>query len=365
MVSCPACGCGFADVPAATAYYDAYYARAAKYANEPATSTPSPVAWPGWVEEKADRSARRVGNLLASPDARILDVGCATGALLAALGRAGFHELHGIDPAPGSVHAARARPGLRVEVGSIGSLPPELGTFDCICLTGVLEHLWDVDESLRSLGALLRPGGIVYVEVPDASRYLDPYVAPFEDFNTEHVNHFSPSCLRRLAARHGLRTLWDASVEVALAPGVDTAVVAAAWSVEEGVTPTDVRDDGLEASLRRYASRSSADFERIGEELEDSLGPAGELILWGIGEQSFKLLAVPAMASRVVSAFVDGNPARRAFTFGGTPVGAPGDVIPGEVPIVISSLLRAGSIHASIERLGLPNRTVRLDGWRG
>ena len=54
----------------------------------------------------------------------------------------------------------------------------------------------------------MRPGGVVYLDLPDASRYVDPYIAPFEDFSTEHVNHFSPSTLEVLASRCGFTPMF-------------------------------------------------------------------------------------------------------------------------------------------------------------
>ena len=190
-----------------------------------------PVRDPAWLEKKADDSALRIESALPSRDARILDVGCSTGALLGALTRRGFEDVSGVDPSAESVRLANTRYGVQAQVGVLSSLPVTDDGFDCVCLTGVLEHIWDVDEAIRSVLPLLRPNGIVYIEVPDASRYEDPYVSPFEDFNTEHVNHFSSVQLRTLAARHGLETVNDISYTAALTSTVSTSCVAATWRV--------------------------------------------------------------------------------------------------------------------------------------
>ncbi len=373
IVSCSVCGCGFADVAVPTSYYDHYYSGLAKYAGEITVYAtrrgykagfPAPLTESAWLLAKADDSAQRIDTLLTSRTARVLDVGCATGSLLAALGRIGYTDLHGVDPSADSIRIANSRPGIHAEVGLFSSLPAGLGTFDLICVTGVFEHLWDVDLVVDSLRPLLRPSGVLYVEVPDASRYLDPYVSPYEDFSTEHVNHFSFSCLRRLAARLGMETISEISYESPLTPLVVTSFIAVAWTKGMLSNSEETRDTGLEAKLIAFAERSERDLGQIAETLERGLGSSSAYIIWGIGETAFKLLPLPSLASRNAEAFVDSNPSRWGFRFGGVPVIAPTEITSSTLPIVVSSLIRADSIVAAASQLGLSNPMVSLDRWQ-
>lgn len=90
---------------------------------------------------------------------RLLDVGCADGALIrAAAGR--VRDAVGIDP------DAPAAPGL-----IRGSFPRDLtdpGPYDVIALLAVFEHVPDEERStfVAALRALLRAGGRVVVTVP-------------------------------------------------------------------------------------------------------------------------------------------------------------------------------------------------------
>ncbi len=368
VVACAVCGCGYADVLVPSSYYEAYYGALAKYGNEAAvyddsTEQNQSPEDPPWLAAKADDSARRIDDLLSSKQARVLDVGCGTGHLLAGIGRLGYERLHGVDPSPQAVQLARARAGIEAEVGSFASLPPGLGTFDCVCVTGVFEHLWDVDAAVKTFHPLLRPGGLIYVEVPDASRYLDPYVSPYEDFNTEHVNHFSAPTLRTLAARLGLETVQETRYESSLTMTVTTGALAVAWvpggsgAVEHG------RDEELANSLRDFAQRSADDLHALEGSLAEDLEGNSSFVLWGVGEAAFKLLPLPPIASRQAIAYVDSNASRQAFRFDGTPVTTPTDIVSGPVPIVASSLIRADSIVDAVRELGLENPVVRVDRW--
>lgn len=380
VVCCGDCGCGYADVLADPSYYERYYAQLAKYAGEGTAPRPgedgapmtgSGPADPRWMTEKADEEAARIALLVPGDATPILDVGCATGSLLGALARRGYTRLVGVDPAPAAVAAAASRPGVSGFVGDAAALPASAGRFGCVCLTGVLEHLFDPAATLRAVRERLEPGGIVYVEVPDAWRYLDPYLAPFEDFNTEHVNHFSLSCLKALGERCGLEVVHTERVEAAIAPQVFTGVCAVAWretapagGESPSLRPSLAYDSELEASLRRFAERSNADLARVDAYLEGRLAGAGEVGLWGVGETAFKLLALDSLRSRKVVVLADGNPARSGLRIGGVAVRPPAELAGYDVPVVVASFLRAGSILQAAASLGLANTLVTLEAWR-
>ena len=173
VVACGACGAGFADVAMRQEFYDRYYATEAKYAEDhrPTASPDEEPDLPAWVRRRfSDIAARMTAQV--PHRGRTLDIGCANGTLLDALRTSGWSDLHGVDPSPRSAAIARAK-GIAVEVGTFGHLPSWAAPFGCICLTGVLEHVWDVDQAMRDINALLGPDGVVYIEVPDAARYLD------------------------------------------------------------------------------------------------------------------------------------------------------------------------------------------------
>jgi SAM-dependent methyltransferase len=187
VVDCAACGFVYADVSASQADYDAFYAELSKY-DDAATSTGS-----GESPEDRDRlaeTAEIVGGMFPSSEARILDIGCAGGGLLDALQRRGYRNLVGVDPSPTCARLTRERTGEAYD-GWVTSLPSQIGTFDCVILSHVLEHVLDIASAIQALRRLLREGARVYLEVPDAVRYADHVYAPFQDFNTEHINHFS------------------------------------------------------------------------------------------------------------------------------------------------------------------------------
>jgi len=137
---------------------------------------------------------------------RMLDVGCSTGFVVEAAREAGW-EAVGLDLNPSAVEYG-ARRGLDVRNVALEDAGFEPASFDAVCLFDVLEHLVDPVRTLRACVRLLRPGGIVFLYVPNydsASRLLMGRDAHFI-WPTHHLNYYSPATIRDLLRREGLRT---------------------------------------------------------------------------------------------------------------------------------------------------------------
>lgn len=101
-----------------------------------------------------------------TPAGRALDVGCGSGRLMAAMSRVGW-TVEGAEVDARSAEVAGRATGLPVHLGSAASLPPDLGPFDLVVMSHVLEHLPRPVEALAALSGLLAPGGRLVVIYPN------------------------------------------------------------------------------------------------------------------------------------------------------------------------------------------------------
>ena len=140
---------------------------------------------------------------------RLLDVGCASGVFLSLAAEAGW-EATGVEPSETlSQQAADALAGRGAIYGTIleeASLPP--AHYDAVTLWDVLEHVPDPLAMLRQCSALLKPGGLLFLNVPD----LDSLQARLLGRRwplllAEHLNYFNRPSLRRCAAAAGLEAV--------------------------------------------------------------------------------------------------------------------------------------------------------------
>ena len=140
-------------------------------------------------------------------DGVVLDVGCAYGPFLAALGEAGLPAF-GLDISPAAVSYVTktlGMPALRAgfEVVERKQLPRRIAA---LTLWYVLEHFPDTDGVLRKAVALLVEGGVLAFSMPNARgisarRNLHQFLL---NSPGDHFTIFSPRRLGKTLARYGL-----------------------------------------------------------------------------------------------------------------------------------------------------------------
>lgn len=125
------------------------------------------------VDANVDTEARAASD--AAPRARVLEVGCGAGAMLAAIHQTmPFVALAGADAASSLVAIARrALPDTPLEVAAATALPFEAATFDGVFAHSVFAYFPSLDyaaAALHEMHRVARPSAHVYVlDVPDAA----------------------------------------------------------------------------------------------------------------------------------------------------------------------------------------------------
>ena len=113
---------------------------------------------------------------LGAGDAAVLDAGCGTGGLIRRLtSRHTAWRWTGIDVEPLACELARQRvEGTEIREASVMMLPFGDASFDAVVSADVLYHVDDDAAALREFFRVLRPGGVVVINVP-AYRWLWSY----------------------------------------------------------------------------------------------------------------------------------------------------------------------------------------------
>src|SRR3954447_8992271 len=110
-------------------------------------------------ERKLTQVVRRLNK--SSPEVRLLDVGCSSGALVAAAQTLGFIA-QGVEPAPRAAAAAQVA-GLNVRQGLLEEAAYPAESFDAVTLFEVVEHVREPLPLLKEAYRVLAPRGLVLI----------------------------------------------------------------------------------------------------------------------------------------------------------------------------------------------------------
>lgn len=181
----------------------------------------------------------RLTKLVPNRDARILDVGCGTGALLVRLRTLGFHRLFGIDIAPPT-----ALPGIEFLQFDLDNCktPLEAGSIDLAVAVEAFEHVENLGGLLQELSRLLGPAGLILLTTPNVQsveariRFL--LTGKLKQFDAigdpTHVTPIFRVPFERILKRHGF------------------SVIEAWGHPEDGSSPTSRRSLRMLAEAARF-----------------------------------------------------------------------------------------------------------------
>lgn len=191
--------------------------------------------------------------------ARVLEIGCGTGAMLRALARREDFTGHavGIDQSPVFVDAARrfadaegVGERLQFDVGDAHAIPYSDASFDAIIVNTVMSHVSSPDAVLAEVARVLRPGGKAAIFDGDYASltyaHPDAELGSRMDRALANATFNNPRIMRdlaRLLPAHGLtlRAAWgDAVTEIGSGSFFKTfAETYVSYVIDAGFLPAD------------------------------------------------------------------------------------------------------------------------------
>jgi len=255
---------------------------------------------------------------------RVIEIGCAEGALGAWAKMLAPLDYTGIEP---SRDAAAAR---RVLDRVLPQIPEKLdgAPYDLVLAFHVLEHIPDIAAEVLRWRRLLNPGGFAVVEVPRSAGH--PFLS--WDMNAEHLHQFTAASLVSLFRRHGLEAVALTSGHFESTVYCDSLRLVARPAVPDGVR--------RRALLDRFRSLFPDRFA-----------------VYGVGGD-FRNYVQPLLGELPVAALMDSDTARHGERVGELVIEPYDPVRHAGLPVLIASLRYRSEIAARLVRQGVPPAAI-------
>jgi hypothetical protein len=203
---------------------------------------------------------------------------------------------------------------------------------DVIYASHVIEHIYDLPETMTRITDALAADGLLIIDVPDATGLLRQWKMPILDFNTKHVNHFTLRNLLDLGKQYGFELVHLKPYDLENAP---------AW----------------QAHFRRI-NTAMMSFQHVAQSMDAKITKLKEITypvnIWGLGDITWHIASIMPLD---VLDYIDNDPAFRGQTFNGKPVQ---ERPTNDKPIVILSQGQRGRLIANIRAAGITNEIIEI-----
>lgn len=314
IVACDKCGFVYNETDADENVFSRYYSEQSKYVTKDISGAG------GFSQkdiEKYEKSNCFLEPHIRSRNASILDFGCAKGGLLFYL-KEKYPNLTGLDPSAQCVDIVRGM-GIEAYTGTFSSTPESINekTYDLIILGSVLEHIFDFSEVFRAIDRLLDTNGLLFIEVPDASRYKDFFLAPYYRFDFEHINHFSKAHMKNLLGSFSYELISFRQEELKVADGIFAPAISLLFKKtrEPGAL---IPDFELKEQIKEYIVKSEQ-FS-FADKITTLYNMKTPVFIWGLGAYASSLLKKTELGKCNIRAFIDNDPNKKNKTFMDKPI---------------------------------------------
>lgn len=345
VAMCEACGLVFTDTEATQQDFLSYYQNGAV----------APKYQDMFGMEETNEYYQHLYDILKpyiNADSKLLDIAGAWGEFGSFMKEKGFSNFINLDPNEKCIASAKEK-GLRTVLADSTDMSEiEADSVDMVIMNHTLEHILDVDSTMKNIDRVLKKNGYLFIEIPDVEGYADEEAAPYNFLTYEHVLHMSMQDMKNLANAYGYEIVETKHYykKVSNYPSI--------YAIMRKAAKKEIEfSNKSECAMLKYLDKSKACLEEFLAPLRES---KEELILWGIGASTTILL--DAFEGCNVKALIDRNPARQGLgiTINSSRFTIEDPKTVGEGTIVILSIPYFASIERQIREMGLNNKVVSL-----
>jgi len=183
-----------------------------------------------------------------------------------------------------------------------------------------MEHVINLPAALQHIYNKLSEGGLVYIEVPDATRY-DTFksTSPLRFFYFQHIIHFDLSHLRNLMKTYGYQEV-KSGHRVRIEGELLMPCVWGIFRKDDSLSAVINPNFHLARQIQNWFNNSSLDKDNLLANLASSNTP---VYIWGIGIHTQMMLAMSPLGYCNIKYFVDKDEKIQNKTIAGKKIYSP------------------------------------------
>ncbi|OIN56364.1 hypothetical protein BLX24_25385 [Arsenicibacter rosenii] len=356
VLYCSKCGFIFGDIGVDQFQLDNYYSQLSKYEDENTVSVGAGGI--SLLDQTRLKDTVEIISAHIDKNAKILDVGCANGGLLKAFKNKNFSNLFGLDPSPTCSRRASQLVDCECLTGSIFDFDFR-NEFDLITYTHVLEHIYSINEIIVKSKQAITEDGLIYIECPDAESYHINIHSPLQEFNTEHINHFSTQDFINIGKLYDLRIEEIGVRSFKIENGLDYFAAYVIYSKKKLPDQFYFQKSTKNLlSVNEYIYRSKKSLNTFSEYLNKI---NDKVCFYGIGQLAYKLIALAQKQNKQLLLF-DGDKRNVGETISGVKIEIGSaiydDINTSEDLVIITSAISFQRIRKDIIELYKAKNTV-------
>lgn len=179
----------------------------------------------------------------------------------------------------------------------------EKNIFDLVYCSHTLEHLKSPKKSLKKIFDVMRPEGILYLEVPDINAISNPHMIE-EWFIDKHLYHFSPNMLKNYLEDQNFRML-----EMDASDGLNIIIIAKK-SVSKNLESKNKHASEFQENfnlVKNYKSilkNNHIKLRDMGLHI-NKIAKEKNLVIWGAGRIFDQIIKIGKLDLQLVNGLVD------------------------------------------------------------
>lgn len=300
-------------------------------------------------------------------DSKVLDVGCAMGGFLGYLHKQGLPNLYGIDLIEDYVSYAKKKGDYNIKLGSAESIPFDDNSFDLLVMDQVLEHLVEPIKAFREAKRVLVEGGLLYIAVPDASRYDEMYFFDFYWFiMKEHIQHFDVDHLKLLAGMEGFELVnFSKSETFMMSEKMILPNLMGIFRLTDKTSRLNITEDcfKLKEEIEQYIANEFEKLNKKREIINDLVVSQKPIYIWGIGREFLYLYESVGLKKCNIIGLIDASPYKQNnFTVDGKKIMDKSilEKAPPNSALIITAIAHTEQIKSTLLEIGYSGQLVEV-----